>query len=158
MEQPAWAWAILGMILLTLELLSTSFYFIWFGIAALCVAGLLFLFPPLPLAAQLLCFTVLSVASLLLWRRHFKDNEPELRIGQSQDDTIGKVGHLTAAVSPEQNGTIAFTVPVMGSREWAVISDESLVPGEQAEVVAVVGNFLRVRRKSVSAQPPGFLE
>lgn len=148
MEQAVWAWAILGLVLLSVEMLSGTFYILWFGVAALCVALMLFVFPGMPLAGQLFAFALLSVLSLAIWRRNYAPKQPALRVGQAQDDTIGKVGRLTVAVSPEQNGTIAFTVPVMGSREWAAISDESIEAGEQAEVVAVVGNYLRVRRKA----------
>lgn len=146
MEQAVWAWAILGLVLLSVEMLSGTFYILWFGIAALCVSVMLFVFPDMPLAGQLFAFTLLSVLSLAVWRRSYKSNQPALRVGQAQDDTIGKIGRLSAAVSPERNGSIAFTVPVMGSREWAAISDEPIEAGEQAEVVAVVGNYLRVRR------------
>lgn len=150
MEHAIWWWAILGLALLTLELLSVSFFFLWFGIAALCMALLLAIFP-LPLAAQLFGFAVLSVVSLLLGRRRFNRSQPELRIGQAHDETIGQVGRLTAAVSPEQKGMIVFTVPVMGSREWTAISEESLDSGSQAEVVAIVGNYLRVRAAQSSS-------
>lgn len=148
MEQAVWAWAILGLVLLSVEMLSGTFYILWFGIAALCVALMLFVFPDVPLAGQLFAFTLLSVLSLTIWKRNYAPKQPGLRVGQAQDDTIGKVGRMTAAVSPEQNGTIAFTVPVMGSREWAAISGHTIDVGEQAEVVAVVGNYLRVQRKA----------
>lgn len=148
MEQAVWAWAILGMVLMSVEMLSGTFYILWFGISALCVAVMLFVFPDMPLAGQLFAFTLLSVLSLAIWRRGYKPSQQALRVGQAQDDSIGKVGRLTVAVSPEQNGRIVFTVPVMGSREWAAISDESIEAREQAEVVAVVGNYLRVQRKA----------
>lgn len=147
MVQAVWLWAILGLILLSVEMLSGTFYILWFGIAALCVALMLVVFPDVSLAVQLFAFASLSVLSLALWRRSYVPEQPKSRVGQAQDDTIGKVGRMTAAVSPEQNGTISFTVPVMGSREWTAISDQTIEAGEQAQVVAVVGNYLRVRRK-----------
>ena len=33
----------------------------------------------------------------------------------------------------------------MGSREWAAIADETIAIGQKAEIVAVVGNRLKVR-------------
>lgn len=146
MEQAVWAWAILGLILLSAEMLSGTFYILWFGIAALCVALMLVVFPDVSLAVQLFAFALLAVLSLAIWRRSYVPGQPKSRVGQAQDDTVGKVGRLTVAVSPEQNGIIVFTVPVMGSREWAAISDQSIAAGEQAEVIAVVGNYVRVQR------------
>ena len=148
MPQPIWAWAILGAVLISIELLSGTFYIIWFGIAALCVALMLAVSPGTPLSMQLLAFSVLSLTSFLVWRRKYKGQGPVSRVGQSHDDSIGKVGRITIAVSSEQNGTIIFAVPVMSSREWTVIADESITAGEQAEIVSIEGNFLRVKRAS----------
>lgn len=148
MPQPIWAWAILGAVLLGIELLSGTFYILWFGIAAWCVALMLAVFPETPLSLQLLAFSVLSITSLAVWRRKYKRQGSASRIGQSRDDTIGKVGRITATVSTEQNGIITFTVPVMSSREWTVIADETIAVGEHAEVVSIEGNFLHVKPAS----------
>ena len=146
--QPIWAWAILGLVLLSVELLSGTFYILWFAISALCVALMLAAYPGAPFSLQLLLFSVLSLVALALWRRRYQTQGPAPVIGQSHDDTIGKVGVISSAVSPQQNGEIRFTVPVMSSRVWMAIADESIGLGEEAEVVAVEGNFLRVKRKS----------
>lgn len=153
MSQPIWSWAILGVVLLGLEMLTGTFYILWFGIAALCVSLLLALVPDATLQIQLLAFAVLSLTSLAVWRRKYGTRSPRSRVGQSRDDTIGKVGRITADVSPAQTGTIVFTVPVMSSREWTAIADEPLAAGETAEVVAVEGNFLRVKRATSPNQP-----
>jgi inner membrane protein len=146
MLQPLWIWAILGLVLLGMEMLSATFYILWFGVAALCVALMLYLYPAAPIALQLLVFALMSLVSLALWRWKYKSRTPVLRVGQSRDDSIGKTGRMIAAVSPEQNGRIAFTVPVMSSREWAAVSDEPIAAGELAEVIGIEGNYLRVRR------------
>lgn len=150
MPQPMWTWAILGLILLSVELLSGTFYILWFGIAALCVALLLAVAPDSPLTMQLLAFSVLSLTALAVWRRKYRAQGPASRVGQSHDDSIGKVGRITEAVSPEQNGSIAFTVAVMSSRAWTVVADEAIAAGQLAEVVGIEGNYLRVKRASTS--------
>lgn len=146
MLQPLWMWAILGLALLSVELLTGTFYILWFGISALFVALMLALFPSAPLSLQLLAFSVLSLSTLAIWRYRYKTQKPGSRIGQSSDDTIGKVGRMTAAVSRTQNGTITFTVPVMSSRAWTAISEETLAVDDEAEVIGIEGNFLRVKR------------
>lgn len=146
--QPIWAWAILGLVLLSIELLSGTFYILWFAISALCVSLMLLVFPEASVAMQLLAFSLLSLVTLGLWRRKYRQQGPAPVIGQSRDGTIGQTGRITVAVSPEQNGTIAFTVPVMGSREWTATSDEAINAGETAEITAIEGNYLRVRRVS----------
>lgn len=148
MLQPIWAWAILGLVLLSIELLSGTFYILWFAISALCVALMLAAYPTAPFSLQLLTFSLLSLISLAVWRRRYQTQGPAPVIGQSRDDTIGKVGIISAAVSPQQTGEIRFTLPVMSSRTWTAIADETIAVGDEAEVVSIEGNFLRVKRKS----------
>jgi membrane protein implicated in regulation of membrane protease activity len=64
-----WHWLVIGLILVALELAASGgFYVIFFGIAALAVGGLRLVDAAGPLWVQLLLFSVLSVASLLLFR------------------------------------------------------------------------------------------
>lgn len=147
MPQPLWSWAILGLILLGLEMLTGTFYILWFGIAALCVALLIAVFPATSTATQLLAFAVLALTSLAVWKLKYARQKPRLRVGQSRGDEIGRVGRISQGVSPEQQGRIEFTLPVMGSREWTAVSDEKIEPGEEAEIVGIEGNYLRVKRK-----------
>lgn len=144
---PVWMWGILGLILLAAEMLSGTFYVLWFGIAALIVATLLWLFPAMPLALQLLLYTFLSLGSLFIWRRYYKKNSADSRVGQSQGDEIGRVGIVVEAVSTVQNGRIQFAQGVMGSREWTAVSDETIEAGSHAIIVAIEGNSLRVKKQ-----------
>lgn len=147
MLQPVWMWGMLGLTLLAAEILSGTFYILWFGIAALIIAGLLWLFPATSLALQLLLYTLLSLGSLFIWRRYYKKNSSDSRVGQSQGDEIGRVGIVIETVSAAQNGRIQFAQGVMGSREWAAVSDETIEAGNPAIIVAIEGNSLRVRKQ-----------
>jgi membrane protein implicated in regulation of membrane protease activity len=146
MLQPVWIWAILGLALLGAEILSSTFYLLWFGVAALVVALLLWLIPAMPLTLQLFLFAFLSLGSLAVWRRYYKKTSADLRIGQSQGDEIGRVGTIIEAVGPKQSGRIRFAQGVMGSREWEAIADEDIEAGAEASIVEIAGNSLRVRR------------
>jgi len=146
MPQPLWLWAILGLVLLSIELLTGTFYILWFGIAALCVTLMLGLHPDASLSVQLLAFSVLSLTTLAIWRARYRQARPGSQVGQSRDDTIGKVGKVTQAVSASQQGMIRFTVPVMSSREWTILSNDAIAVDEEAEVIGIEGNYLRVKR------------
>ena len=145
--EPVWMWGILGLTLLAAEILSGTFYMLWFGIAALIVAALLWLFPAMPLALQLLLYSFLSLGSLFIWRRHYKKSSPESRVGQSQGYEIGRVGIVVKTIDTVQNGRIQFAQGVMGSREWDAVSDETIEAGSHAIIVAIEGNSLRVRKQ-----------
>ncbi len=145
MIEPVWLWAILGVVLLSAEMAVGTFDIFWFGLAALCVALAMWLFPAMPVAGQFALFAALSFISLSIWRSHYKKNEKHHRIGQSQGQEIGRVGTITAACGPTQRGKIQFTQGLMGDREWTAVADESISEGAQAKVVAVEGNALRVK-------------
>ena len=62
-----WLWLVLGLVLLGVEILTPGgFYIIFFGVAALIVGVLAGLGVGGPLWAQLVLFSVLSVASLVV--------------------------------------------------------------------------------------------
>lgn len=145
MLEPAWMWAILGLLLLGAEMLTGTFYILWFGVASLCVALLLFVWPATSVSIQLLAFSILSLSSLALWRIKYRKQSPPSRVGQSHGDAIGQIGKVTEPVSPQQLGRIVFTLPVMGSREWVIVSDDTIEAGSGAEIVGIEGNYLRVR-------------
>lgn len=68
---PWWAWMVLGLFLLVIEILTPGgFFFLFFGAGALLV-GLLAVFGVAQsLGWQVLLFSLFSVGSLLLFRRH----------------------------------------------------------------------------------------
>ncbi|MCB5185451.1 NfeD family protein [Methylobacillus gramineus] len=148
MLEPIWAWGILGLILIALEMLSGTLYILWFGIAALCLSLLAYIFPAIDIAWQLLIFTVLALGSLILWRQFYKKETTDSNIGQSRGDEIGRIGTITQAVSSKQNGRIEFAQGVLGSRDWVAIANEEIEAGADAIVVAVEGNRLRVTSKT----------
>jgi hypothetical protein len=144
-----WIWGVLGVLLLAAEIAITgTLYTLWFSIAALCVAVLLWLFPETSYAVQFTVFAVLSLGSLAIWRRYYKKTDTDYRVGQSQGEEIGRIGIVIEATGPTKNGAIRFTQGLMGSREWIAVSDEPIEVGSNASVVAVEGNSLRVAKSN----------
>ena len=138
-------WAILGLSLLGAEMLSATLYLMWFGFSALVMAVIAWLLPSLNVPTQMIVYAVLSFASIFVWK-HFKVADlPDSKIGQSTGEYTGKVGVILVTITPLENGRIQFAQGIMGSREWVAISDETIAAGQQAEIVAVVGNRLKVR-------------
>jgi len=143
--EPVWSWGILGLILLALEMVTGTFYVLWFGISALVLAVLIFLFPGTPLPLQCLLFAGLALAVLFLWRRYYKKNDPDFTIGQAQGEEIGRIGIVIQEVTPHAYGRIQFTQGLMGSREWMAVADGTIPVGAVAIVTAVEGNTLRIK-------------
>jgi hypothetical protein len=146
MIEAMWMWGALGLILLGVEMATGTLYVLWFGVAALCVTVMMWLFPAMPNAMQFSLFAALSLGSLALWRLNYKHSSTDSRLGQSRGEEIGRVGTVTETCSARQVGKIHFTQGVMGSRNWSVVSDDTLEAGSQAKVVAVEGNTLRIAK------------
>lgn len=138
-----WWWCGLGLILLCVEMLLGTLYFLWLGIAALVMAMLCAVFTEMPLALQALNYAVLSAVALGVMRK-LEKRKPALRVGQAQGEEIGREGIVTVAISPQQAGKIRFSQGVLGSREWVAYADTAIAEQQAAKIVAVEGNSLRV--------------
>jgi inner membrane protein len=65
-----WHWLVLGLLLVAIEMAASGgFYVIFFGIAALIIGGLALFGLAGPVSLQVLMFSVLSIAALMLFRR-----------------------------------------------------------------------------------------
>jgi membrane protein implicated in regulation of membrane protease activity len=144
---PMWMWAAIGIILLAVEMATGTFYVLWFGVAALCVAVVMWLFPSTSEAIQYAAFAALSLGSLAIWRINYKKTSTNSRVGQSKGEEIGRVGTVSETASLKKNGKIRFAQGLMGSREWTAIADETIESGSDATVVAVIGNALKISKK-----------
>jgi len=144
-----WMWGILGLVLLAVEMMIGTMDILWFGIAALIVATLVWLMPEMSVPIQLFLYAFFALGALFIWRYFYKQSDVNPRIGQSQGDEIGKTGIILHEVTPQQTGKIQFTQGIMGSREWPAASDETIEAGTLAEIVAIEGNTLRVVKKAV---------
>jgi len=139
-----WVWGALGLILLAVEMATGTFYILWFGISALCVAVAVWMFPDMLHAIQFAMFALLSFSSLAIWRLNYKKTETHSRVGQAQGEEIGRIGTVFEACGSNQNGKIRFTQGLMGAREWVAISNQTIAEGAEARVTAVEGNMLRI--------------
>lgn len=144
MQPEWWQWAVLGIGLIIAELAIPAFFIVWFGLGALLVSVVLLAAPSLSLTAQLLTWTLASVAMVVIWFRIFKPGMHKTRIGMSDSNIVGEVGMLTRDVAPFQKGQVRFQKPLVGSEVWECISDETIRSGERVRVLGIEGSFLKV--------------
>ena len=69
-----WHWFIFAVGLLILELFAPGAFFLWMGIAAAIVGALLWLIPGMGWELQLMIFAVLSVVTIIWWRKRMDEN------------------------------------------------------------------------------------
>lgn len=144
MQPEWWHWAVLGIGLIIAELAVPAFFIVWFGLGALLVSLVVLVAPSLGLTAQLLTWTVASVAMVVIWFRIFKPGMHKTRVGMSDSNIVGEVGMLTRDVEPYQKGQVRFQKPLVGSEIWECIADEAIKSGERVKVLGIEGSFLKV--------------
>jgi membrane protein implicated in regulation of membrane protease activity len=106
MQLEYWHWLTFAVVLIILEMFSPGAFFLWLGIAAACVGGVLFLSPDLSWQTQWMIFALLAVVSIVVWRwsRHFfPDKEPEVsNLNRRAEQYVGRTFNL---IEPIVNGT-----------------------------------------------------
>jgi hypothetical protein len=139
---PWWSWVLGGLVLLVGEVTSPGgFFAVFFGAGAILVGGLKALGWNGPAWAEWLVFSVLSVASLLLFRRplmrHFN-----LTPGKAVDRLEGEAAVVQEEVAPGGVGQ----AEMRGSR-WSARTAGALAlkPGQRCRVEKVEGLTLWLR-------------
>src|SRR5262245_32717092 len=130
-----WHWIVVGLILVALEMAASGgFYVIFFGIAAIAIGALNVLNIAGPLWFQILLFSVISVASMLFFRR------PLLRWmnldgpGQDVDSLVGQTAIPLEDIAPGAVGRAELRGTTWTARNRA---PESLHKGQRCTVIGV---------------------
>lgn len=143
-----WHWLVFGMILVAGEIFIPSFTILWFGLGAL-VVGLLMLVLELNFPAQILIWTLASVASTILWFKYFKPKMIDrTSAGISRDAVIGESGQVIKVPAEHSRGQVRFTTPVLGDDEWDFICDSEVALGDRVHIKEISGNTLIVVKLS----------
>lgn len=139
-----WHWWILAGLLLLVELLASGFFFLWLAAAAGGVGVLALIAPGLGWQMQVILFSVLSVASIVLFRR-YQRSHPQ----QSDQPSLNRrgeqyVGRRFTLDRPITNGVGELRVD---DSTWR-ISGPDLPVGAGVRVVGVDGVILRVEPRA----------
>lgn len=141
-DYPHWVFIALGGILLILELLGTSGYGLWSGIAAI-VVGLIAWVVPLSWPILWILFAIFTLVSAYLWwvwlKKHGKDKSGKSEINQPQQELIGIKTIVTEAII---NGSGRVKIK---DGTWSAKCNQDLEIGQSVEVIAVDGLVLKVK-------------
>jgi hypothetical protein len=137
-----WVWILLGLGLLGLEVLTPGgFFVLFFGLAALAVGALDGLGLGGPAWLQWLLFSLLSVGSLVLFRRRLVE-----RLRAPEAPVVGSlVGDIAVLLDDLPPGVVGKAE--LRGTAWSVRHDgaETLPRGRRCRVESVDGLMLRVR-------------
>lgn len=140
MDLGFWAWWILAVILIILEIFAPTFFMLWLGISAGIVGLLLLLIPSMTWEYQWGLFAIFSVASLVGARFFFNKKpgvEDNFTLNQRGAQYVGRNFTLTEAI---ENGRGKIHVD---DTQWSV-SGPDLPEGEKVKVTGTDGTLLVV--------------
>jgi len=136
----ALAWAIVGALLLAVEVLAIGTWLLWFSLGAFTLALLLVLGVELGLEAQLLIYAAVTLAETVLvvvvWRR--RGPQGGERLNERAERLVGQIFVLE---TPVVHGRGRIRV---GDGSWPVRCAEPLPAGAEVRVTAADGSELTV--------------
>ncbi len=142
-----WHWIVLGIVLMLAEIFLGSFFVFWFGAAAIVVGLILLPFPGVSEAAQIIVWAFSSTVFAVGWFRFLKPLAVDkTKAGLSKEALLGEVGQVLVPPTGDKFGKMRFSVPVLGSDEWLIISRDKLIAGDRVSVVDLSGNSLIVTK------------
>lgn len=137
-----WHWWILGGVMLLIEVMAPSFYFLWLAVAAAAVGIVMLLVPDLGWQYQILIFSGLSVVSIALFRG-YQSRNPESTdqpaLNRRGEQYIGRTFTLQEPIT-NRVGMLR-----VDDSTWRISGDD-LPAGTHVVVVGVDGVILRVQR------------
>lgn len=135
-----WHWWVLAITLVILEVFAPGAIFLWLGVAAGVVGFILLLIPSVSWEWQLLIFSVISVLSIVLWRKYQKGHPTETdqpRLNRRGEQYVGRTFTLD---EPMKNGLGKIRVD---DTTWK-ISGEDCDGGTKVTVTGVDGVLLKI--------------
>ncbi|WP_373767913.1 NfeD family protein [Glaesserella sp.] len=137
------AWLILGFGLLILETVAPGIFIMWWGFAAIIIAGLVAIFPEMGFSGQIIIFAVLAIVFSVAWWKyqHDKDTKDD-KVSALNSREYSMLGARGTIVEILENGTVRGK---FGDTTWRV-SGADLKVGDAVEVVKVDGITLIVKK------------
>ncbi len=139
-----WHWWIVGGVMLLIEVIAPSFYFLWLAIAAAAVGLVMLLVPGLGWQYQIIIFSGLSIISIALFRRYQHDNPvitDQPALNRRGEQYIGRTFTLQEPIT-NRAGKLR-----VDDTSWRITGDD-LPAGTQIVVTGADGVILKVQRQN----------
>lgn len=137
-----WQWWVIAIIFIILEMFAPGAFMLWLGIAAAVVGIILAVIPSMSWEIQYTLFAVISVASILAWKKMQLRNPQETdqpALNMRGHQYINRVFTLDEAVV---NGQGKIKVD---DTTWKIEGDDCPA-GSKVKVVGVDGVILKIER------------
>ena len=141
-----WHWFALAALLVGIEIASTTFYFLWPGIAAAVVGLLVYFFPGLGPNSQIVLFAVLAVLSTVMWKRYAPKSltsaEPHATLNRRAAQYAGRRAKAAVNFSGGRGAIL------IDDTRWSAVTADGSDPsaGEALLVTGAEGTVLTVTK------------
>lgn len=137
-----WNWLALGLLLAMLEMIIPGAAMLWIGAAAIITGVALWLFPGIDWEWQIIMFSLLGIASVILSRRLFARSSAESSDPSLNNRSEQLVGRVTVLETAIENGQGRARI---GDSSWAVTGPD-MPAGTKVRITAADGTMLQVER------------
>lgn len=134
-----WAWFVVGLVLLALELVVPGGYFLWLGSAGI-VTGLLSFIPGLTWPWQFTIFGILALAIVIGWTMVSRNRRPKTDSPYLNQRADRFIGHEAVIDEPIRDG---FGRLALEDGTWRIAGPD-LPAGRKVRVVGADGAVLKV--------------
>lgn len=135
-------WIVVGIVLIVFEMFTPSFFLLIIGIAAIFTGIIDLLFSP-STTFEIVLFSICSLVGTLGWALFIRPNLKSM-VGTSQEEYVGTEGVALTDISPGNSGQVMFDQPIIGSRMWEAVSDQTIAVGEKVMLKRIIGNKVEV--------------
>jgi len=135
-----WHWWVLAVLLLVVELLSPGFFFLWMAVSGFVTGCVVLLMPSISLDMQILIFSVLAVASIIIWKVYAKKHPIETDKPLLNKRSAQYIGRVFTLIEPLENGEGKIKVD---DSIWKV-QGENCDDCVKVKVIAANGLILKV--------------
>ena len=137
-----WHWLVLALSLIIFEIIAPTAIFLWFAVAAVIVGLVLLFFPGVSWETQLVLFSALSIAAIIVWRLYIKKYPP----ANNQYPTLNKRGEdLVGRVFTLEEDIVNNYGKIRVDDTMWKIRGADVAAGNRVRVVEVDGTVLVVK-------------
>ncbi|HIP28485.1 MAG TPA: NfeD family protein [Sulfurovum sp.] len=137
-----WHWIAFGIILLTLEMSTGTFFMLGLGVAAIIV-GIIDVFVHTSFTVELVIWIVFSLLAIAAWFKWFKEN-PITDSGQS-NYRLDTLGIVMEDIQPHSRGKVTFDTPVLGNSSWHATAKVDIDKNTRVQIVQINGQLIEVK-------------
>ena len=138
-----WHWWLFAVVLFIIEVILPGTFFLWMGVSAIAVGALAFILPDMATSTEIIIFAILSVVSVVAWRKYQKNNP-----AKTEQPTLNRrgaqyVGRVVTLTKPIKDG---FGKEKVGPTIWTLQGPDADI-GTKVKIIGIDSAILLVEKE-----------